>query len=193
MKKSTLALFMVAGLLTFTGIVLASPQMGQQGRGIRQARPGVDRVQRGRPMRARSGGLLRVLEARQEELNISDEQLAKIKGLILKLEEKRIEQQNAQNTQRLEQKKLMLDKDNIDYDRLKDLLLKNSETRVEHMIESMKLRDEIDAVLTPEQKDALKEMGRDRMEQRHGFTRSRDPRRDSRQRRFRRAPEDIQE
>jgi Spy/CpxP family protein refolding chaperone len=193
MKKTTLALFMVAGLLTFTGFVLASSQMGQQGRGIRQARPGVDQAQRRRPMRARSGGLLTVLEARQEELNISDEQIGKIKDLILKLEEKRVEQQNAANTRRLEQRKLMSDRDNLDYGQLRALLLKGSEIRVDQMIDSMRLRDEIDAVLTPEQKDALKEMGRDRMEQRRGFMRSRDPRRDSQTRRFRRSPEDIQE
>ena len=180
MKKTTLALFMVAGLLTFTGFVLASPQMGQRGRGIRQARPGVDQVQRRRPMRARSGGLLMVLEARQEELNISDKQIGKIRDLTLKLEEKRVEHQNDANTRRLEQRKLMSDRDNLDYGQLRALLLKGSESRVDQMIDSMRLRDEIDAVLTPEQKDALKEMGRD-------------PRRDSRPRRFRRSPEDIQE
>ncbi|MFA9454612.1 MAG: Spy/CpxP family protein refolding chaperone [Candidatus Aminicenantaceae bacterium] len=193
MKKSTLAWLMVAGLLTFTGMVLASSQMGQEGRGFRQSRPGMGQVQRRGLRRARSGGILMALEARQEELNITDEQLDKIKELSLKLEEKRVEQQNSLNTQRLEQRKLMMDRENLDYDRLKDLLLKNSESKVDLMIDSMRLRDQIDTVLTPEQKDALKDMGRDRMDQRRSFTRSRDPRRDSRPRRSRRAPEDIQE
>jgi len=110
---------------------------------------------------------------------------------ILKLEEKRVKRQNALNTQRLEHKKLMMDRENLDYDQLKALLLKDSENKLDLMIESMQLRDEIEAVLTPEQKAALKEMGRDRMGQSRSFMRSRDPRRDSQLRRFRRVPEDT--
>lgn len=191
MKKTILALLMVAGLLTFTGVVLANSQMGQRDSGFTKSRPVGDQIQRRGLMRTRSGGLLMVLQARQEELNISDEQLDKIKDLTLKLEEKRVKRQNALNTQRLEHKKLMMDRENLDYDQLKALLLKDSENKLDLMIESMQLRDEIEAVLTPEQKDALKEMGRDRMGQRRSFMRSRDPRRDSQLQRFRRVPEDT--
>ena len=142
-------------------------------------------------MRTRSGGLLMVLKARQEQLNITNEQLDKIKDLTLKMEEKRVEQQNALNSRRLEQKKLMMDRENLDYHQLKALLLKSSESKLDLMIDRMQLRDQIEAVLTPEQKEALKEMGRDRMGQRRSFMRSRDPRRDSHPLRFRRVPEDT--
>ncbi len=191
MKKSTLPLLMVAGLLTVTGVVLASSQMGQREHGFTSQRPRMGQNQRRGFMRVRSGGLLMVLKARQEELNITNEQLDKIKDLTLKMEEKRVEQQNALNSRRLEQKKLMMDRENLDYGQLKALLLKNSESKLDLMIDRMQLRDEIEAVLTPEQKETLKEMGRDRMGQRHSFMRSRDPRLDSRLQRFHRVPEDT--
>jgi len=132
-----------------------------------------------------------MLEARQEELNISDEQLAKIQELKLKQEENWVKQQNARNTQRLEQKKLMLDRENLDYGQFKALMIKNSDIRAEQRIEGMRQRDEIQNVLTPEQKEALRGLGRDRMGQRRGSMRSRVPSRDFRPRHFRRAPEDI--
>ena len=191
MKKSTLALLMVAGLLAVTGAVLASSQMGQRERGFTSQRPRMGQIQERGIIRPRSAGLLMVLKARQEELNITNEQLDKIKDLTLKMEEKRVEQQNALNSRRLEQKKLMMDRENLDYHQLKALLLKNSESKLDLMIDRMQLRDEIEAVLTPEQKEALKEMGRDRMGQRRSFMRSRDPRLDSRLQRFRRVPEDT--
>jgi Spy/CpxP family protein refolding chaperone len=85
----------------------------------------------------------------------------------------------------------MMDRKNLDYGQLKALLLKNSESKLDLMIDHMRLRDQIEAVLTPEQKEALKEMGRDRMGQRRSFMRSRDPRLDSRLQRFHRIPEDT--
>jgi Spy/CpxP family protein refolding chaperone len=193
MKKSTTAFLMVAGLLAFTGAVLASSQMGQRGLSFTKSRPGVGQIQRRGLMRTRSDGLLMVLKARQKELNITNEQLDKVKDLTLEMEEKGVEQQNALNSRRLEQKKLMMDRENLDYHQLKALLLKNSESKLDQMIDRMQLRDKIEAVLTPEQKEALKEMGRDRMGQRRSFMRSRDPRRDSQLRRFRPSPGDIQE
>jgi Spy/CpxP family protein refolding chaperone len=192
MKKTRLALLMVAGLLTFTGFVLATSQAGQQGRGFTAQRPFRGQVQKRDFIRPRTGRLLKVLEAKQEELNISDEQIGKIKDLTLQLEEKRVAQQNALNTQRLEQRKLMSDRENLDYDRLRALLLKNSENRVDLMIDSMRVREQIDAVLTPEQKEALRALGRDRMGQRRGFMRSRGASRAPGMRRFRRSPQDIQ-
>ena len=191
MRKSTPALLIVAGLLALTGAVSASSQMGQRGLSFTKSRPGVGQIQKRGIIRPRSAGLLMVLQARQEELNITNEQLDKIKDLTLKMEEKRVEQQNALNSRRLEQKRLMMDRENLDYHQLKALLLKNSESKLDLMIDRMRLRDEIEAVLTPEQKEALKVMGRDRMGQRRSFMRSRDPRHDSLPQSFRRVPEDT--
>ncbi len=191
MKKSSLTLLTLAGLMTITSFVLASSQRDQQVRGLRTQRPSQGRIQNRSFTRPRSVGLLRMLEARQEELNISDEQLTKIQELKLKQEENWVKQQNARNTQRLEQKKLMLDRENLDYDRLKALMLNNSEIRAEQRIEGMRQRDEIQNVLTTEQKEALQSLGQDRMGQRRGSMRSRVPSRDFRPRHFRRAPEDI--
>jgi Spy/CpxP family protein refolding chaperone len=191
MKKATTAMLTLAGLLVITSFVLASAQMGQQGRGFRAETPFQGRMQQREFARHRSVGLLRVLETRQEELNISDSQIEKIRGLTLKLEEKRVEQQNMANTMRLEMRKLMSDRDNVDYDQLRALLLKDSANKVDMKIDSMQLSAEIQAVLTPEQKEALKSLTQERRGlRRRGFNRNRTPRDEAQPRRFRRIPED---
>jgi len=52
----------------------------------------------------------------------------------------------------------MLDKENLDYEKIKEVLSKASNSRKEMFIERLKLRREIDNILTPEQREALKKM-----------------------------------
>jgi hypothetical protein len=60
----------------------------------------------------------------------------------------------------------MQDRENVDYEQLKIELSKASEHKHNMLIEGMKLKDEIDKVLTPEQKEALKSMQRERFKNR---------------------------
>jgi Spy/CpxP family protein refolding chaperone len=177
MKKILTLTVLIIGILGLTSVAEAQRRMGQQ-RGRSFTRP-------------QSGGILRILKARQQELNITDEQLTQIEDLTLKLEEQRVENQNAMNTQRLELKKLMIDRENRDYNKIKSLLAAGSEGRADMMVSQMRLRDQIDNILTPEQKEALKTMGRDRLGHRRQGMRSRASRRNPHPRRFRRAPEDT--
>lgn len=155
MKKTLTISLSLLALLFFTADILAQPQMG-----MRQG-------QRGRAFRqARSGGILAVLKARQEELNITDEQLEEIQGLILAQEESRIKHQNELNIQQLELKKAMADQENRDYAKIKTELNKLSDIRNDMFVENLKSREAINNVLTPEQQKALRASARGHLGQR---------------------------
>jgi len=128
--------------------------------------------------------ILSVLKTNQEELEITGEQMEKIQNLVFSFREKSLKMQNESEMSRLELQKLMLDRENLDYDKIKAILSKLSAVRNEMFIERLKLREEIDNVLTPEQREALGDMRRvgmksrardwrDRMRQR--FPRMRNP------------------
>jgi Spy/CpxP family protein refolding chaperone len=110
--------------------------------------------------------ILRMLKANQEELMITDDQLKAIEDLTYSFEEKRIEARSEANKNQLELRKLMQDRGNLDYAKLKEALSKASEHRHDMVIDGLKLRDEIDKVLTPEQKEALKSMRQERFKDR---------------------------
>lgn len=122
--------------------------------------------------------ILGVLKANQEELNITDDQMEQIQNLVLSFREKSLKMQNENRLRRLELQKMMLDRENLDYDKIKAILSESSVVRNEMFIERLKLRDEINSVLTPEQRDALKDKAR---ESRRGRVRDL---RDRMQRRF---------
>ena len=105
--------------------------------------------------------ILAVLKANQEELNITDDQIDKIKNLGFSFQEKAIKMKNEGDLLRLELQKLM-DRDNLDYDKIKAVLSKSSAFRQEMFIERLKLKDEINNILTPEQREALKAKAKDR-------------------------------
>jgi len=115
--------------------------------------------------------ILRILQVNQKELKITDNQLEKIKNMVFSFEEKMIKMKNESNLQRLELRKLMQDRKNIDYEKIKGALSKASSYRTNMFIERLKLRNEILNVLTPEQQEAMdamrKDMWKDRMYQRH--------------------------
>ena len=112
--------------------------------------------------------ILRVLKAHQEELKITDDQLKAIEDLTYSFEQKRIDARSEASKQRLELRKIMQDRENLDYDQLKMALTKASEHKHNMLIDGLKLKDEIAKVLTPEQKDALKSMRKDRFKGRRG-------------------------
>lgn len=106
--------------------------------------------------------ILAVLKANQEELGITDDQIEKIKNLGFSFQEKAIKMKNEGDLLRLELQKLMQDRDNLDYDKIKAVLSKSSAFRQEMFIERLKLKDEINSILTPEQREALKAKAKDR-------------------------------
>lgn len=129
-------------------------------------------------------GILSVLKANQEELEISDEQLAQIQNIVFSFREKSIKMQNESQMSRLELQKLMLERENLDYDKIEAILSKSSAIRNEMFIDRLKLREEIDSLLTPEQREALRDITgigmrsrardmRDRMRQRFPLMRNR--------------------
>ena len=131
------------------------------------------------------GGILMILKAKQKELNITDAQIDKIKALMDSSAEKMVEMQNANNLIRLELKKLLQDRENLDYAKIKATLSKSADNRHDMFIHKLKVREEIGNVLTPEQQDVLKEMGKDRTRGR------RFPQRGERFQRFRRFREPV--
>jgi Spy/CpxP family protein refolding chaperone len=100
--------------------------------------------------------ILAVLKANQEELDITDEQIGQIQDLVFSFKEKTIKTANENSLSRLELQKLMKDKENLDYAKIKAILNQTSAARTDMFIEGLKLREEISNVLTPEQQEALK-------------------------------------
>jgi len=121
----------------------------------------------------RRTGLLPMLMQRRDELGISDDQLKSIMRLSFQMEERLIKQRNAAGLQRLEIKKLLMNREERDYEKIRNLMDELSSARVEARIEGMKRRDRIRDVLTPEQREALRESARERMAEREGPMRSR--------------------
>jgi Spy/CpxP family protein refolding chaperone len=165
------------GTLFLTSLLAAQPPMAQRR----------DRSFARRPMQPP----LQFLKSQRERLNITDEQLTRIEELTLRLEEKTVATRNALNTEQFELRKLMIDPEARDYDKIKAQLGRISQLRNEMLIERMRLQDEIRSVLTPEQREALKDMDIGRV--RPGWERFRDRYPRSRQLppRFRRDPDRI--
>ena len=148
MKKSIAIFIVFSVVILFAAEVFAQPQRGMM-RGKRFAQRSPARI-------------LRLLKAHQKELNITDDQLEKIKGLVFSLEEKMIQMKSKASLQRLELRKLIQDKEDLDYEKIKAVLSKASEFRQEMFIDKLKLRKEIENILTPEQSEALKKMREER-------------------------------
>ena len=168
MKKGLIVLMVVL----FTGVLaaegFAQPLRGHSGR---------------RPMFHRDQGVfLRILKGYQEELNITKEQMDKIKGLLDVFEKNMLKMRQSNQTLQLEMKQLLRE-DNRDYSLIRTNMEKLSSNRHDMVIARMKLRDEVMNILTAEQKDRLKEMRQDRMFGRRGTLR-----RDMGFRRFPRMP-----
>jgi len=105
--------------------------------------------------------ILRILKANQKELKVTDSQLKKIETLIFGLEEKMISLQSRSGEMRLELRRIMMDKEDPDYEKIKAALSKQADIRHDVFIERLKTRKEIERILTPEQQEAIKSMRKD--------------------------------
>lgn len=144
MKKSIAIFIVFSVVILFAVSVFAEPQRGM----LR------DKAQ----MMRSPARILHLLKAKQKELNITDDQLEKVKSLVFSLEEEMIQMRSKASLQRLELRKLMQDQEKLDYEKIKAALSKASDYRQEMFIERLRLREEIMNILTPEQREALKKM-----------------------------------
>lgn len=151
MKKITTIFLVLAGFFMFsTGIAAQSRMRSLKSKHMR---------------RPAQGRLLSLLQAKQDELKITDEQIQKIKDHKLAMEEKAVQHKNSMNLQRQELKKLMQDKESHDLTKIKALLSQSAENRVDHFIARLKAQEEIHNILTPEQLEAVKELSKNRFRQ----------------------------
>jgi len=105
--------------------------------------------------------ILGVLKANQEELEITDQQMDQIQNLLYSFREKAIEMRNEISLNRLELQKMLQDREDLDYEKIEAVLSETSAFRHEMFIQGLKLREEMENVLTPEQREALKAKARD--------------------------------
>jgi Spy/CpxP family protein refolding chaperone len=118
--------------------------------------------------------ILFALKAHKEELKLTDDQIKQIEDIVFSFEEQEIAMRSQADSDRLAMRKLMADRENIDYDQIKSAFIKAAEHRADMFTARLKLRDEVDNVLTPEQRDALKFMRKERLEDRRDFRRQRE-------------------
>ena len=159
MKKGMTLAVIFSALVLFVASSFAQPQR-QMMRGKRTFDRSHNRI-------------LAVLKANQEELKITDEQIEQIQNLVFFHQEKAIKMKNEGDLHRLELEKLMQERENLDYEKIKAVLSKSSAARQEMFIERLKLKDEINNILTPEQREALKAKMRDGIRQRARLLRDR--------------------
>ena len=112
------------------------------------------------------GRILGILKANIEELGITDEQVEQVRSLVFSFHEKSLEMRHESGMNRLEIQKLLQERENLDYTRIKAVLSKTSTVRNELYIDRLKLREEISNVLTPEQREALKDLAKKGMRSR---------------------------
>ena len=112
MKKVLTGLFVFSFVILFAASSFAQPQ--------REMMRGENLIKRS-PAR-----ILHVLKAKQKELNITDNQLEKIKNLAFSFEEKMIQMKSKNSLQHLELKKLLMDRENLDYEEVREALSKAS-------------------------------------------------------------------
>ncbi|UCC38964.1 MAG: Spy/CpxP family protein refolding chaperone [Candidatus Aminicenantes bacterium] len=158
MKKIITLSVIFSFLILFAASSFAQPQHRMMRRGKNFANRAPARI-------------LSVLKAKKKELKITDSQIEKIKSLTFSFEEKMIKMRSNCSLQRLEIKKLFQDRENLDYDKIKAALSKASSGRHDMVIERLKLREEIGKILTPEQREAIKSMQKDRLKQRAALLR----------------------
>jgi TolA-binding protein len=132
------------------------------------------RMMRGRRMFDRPHNrILAVLKANQEALDITDEQMEQVQTLVFSFQERSLKMQNEISMNQLELQKLMQDRENLDYDNIGAILSKTSAARNAMFIEGLKLRQEINSVLSPEQLEALKAITKNGIRSRGRFLQER--------------------
>lgn len=157
MKKGMTFFVIFSVLILFIASSFAQPFRGmRKGEGL---------------MKRSSARILFVLKAKQKELKITDSQLDKIKNLVFSFEEKMIQMRSNCSLQRLELRRLLQDRKNLDYEKVRAALSESSNSRHDIFIERLTLRNEIQNILTPEQREAMRAMREDRLRGRGLFQR----------------------
>lgn len=151
----------------FTAFAVLSVVLLFAADGFAQHRPRMGRGKAG--MQRSPSRILFALKAHQEELKVTDEQLKQVENIVFSFEEQQIAMKSQASSNRLAMKKLMSDKDNINYDQVKSAFVKAAEHRADMFISRLKLHDEVKKVLTPEQQEALKSMRLERFKERRDF------------------------
>lgn len=156
MRKAARISIVLSTVIVFAVSAFSQPMGFRRGRGLAKRSP---------------AKILWVLKAKQKELNVTEEQLEKIQNLVFSFEEKMIQMRSQNATERLNLKKLMQDRENLDYDKIKAVLAKMSSNRQNMFIERLKLREDIQNVLTPEQREALKKATQEMLKKARFFQR----------------------
>jgi Spy/CpxP family protein refolding chaperone len=152
MKLTKQFLTAVIVVMVFSMALAAQPFMGKRMGGHRMMKPSPTKI-------------YMMLKAKQKDFNITDNQLEQIKNKVFALEEKIIPIESKNRLHRLELKKLMMN-EKKDYEKISALLSKISDNRQVIFIEGMKTKDAIDGILTPQQRDAIKEAKQNRFKNR---------------------------
>ncbi len=155
MKKGVKLFLVILTVTAFASSSLAQPD--------RRMRRGEEFAMRP-PVR-----ILWILQAKKDELKVTDSQIEKIKSLDFSFEEKMIQMRNQISLERLNLRKLMQEKENLDYVKIKAVLSRISGYEDDMFIEGLKLREEIQKILTPEQREAVKEAMKERLHERKFF------------------------
>ena len=106
-----------------------------------------------------------LLKEKQRDFNITDSQLEQIKNHVFALEEKLIPLESKNKLHQLELKKLLMN-EKKDYKKISEVFSQISANRQAIFIEGMKAKDVIHSILTPEQRDAIKEARQNRFRDR---------------------------
>jgi len=146
MKKLVTIPILFAVSLLFTESISASPQTNFP-RNRASVRP-------------YTGRLLALLKARRGELEITGEQLNKIKDLIETMKDKTLETRNEVTKIQLELRRQLRNRESRDYEKIKSLISQTSNLRSNLLINRMILRDDINNILTSNQLTALKDIFR---------------------------------
>ncbi len=147
-------------VVILTVVVFAASSLAQPDRRMRRG----EEFARRSPIR-----ILWVLEAKKDELKVTDSQIEKIQSLDFSFEEKMIQMRNQISLEQLNLRKLMQEKENLDYEKIKAVLSKMSGYEDEMFIERLKLREEIQKILTLEQREAVKAAMKERLQERKFF------------------------
>ncbi len=115
--------------------------------------------------------MMRMIEMHGETLGLSDQQKKEITTLCTANAEHQVALTNKNNLLQLEMDKLM-SAEKRDYAKIKTIMNQMGENRVEKRLNSLKIREKMMTVLTPEQRKLMAEQFGSRMGREHRFNRS---------------------
>lgn len=141
-------------------------QRGQRRVNVLRQRGGPD-VQI-RTLRGHRGGSAQAILAQAEEIGLSDDQIAQLRQLRDGDRRATIERNAAIEMGELDLHGLLEDEDSADLGAVEAQMREISNLRVDARVAALRLKRSVDAVLTPEQRDEVGEMGHNVFMRRHG-------------------------